>query len=77
MKQATVIPQYVELMPGQLEDGVLYISEKYGTAIHKCCCGSYADLGKRSHYIHQLATGISLASRTTGFVGIVSSGQAR
>jgi len=39
MKQATVIPQYVELMPGQLEDGVLYISEKYGTAIHKCCCG--------------------------------------
>ena len=41
MKQATVIPQYVELMPGQLEDGVLYISEKYGTAIHKCCCGKW------------------------------------
>lgn len=39
MKQATVIPQFVELMPDQLEDGVLYISEKYGTAIHKCCCG--------------------------------------
>lgn len=39
MKQATVIPQFVELMPGQLQDGVLYISEKYGTAIHKCCCG--------------------------------------
>lgn len=39
MKQAIVIPQFVELMPGQLQDGVLYISEKYGTAIHKCCCG--------------------------------------
>lgn len=39
MKLASVIPQFVELMPGQLDDGVLYISEKYGTAIHKCCCG--------------------------------------
>ena len=39
MKQATITPQFVELMPGQLQEGVLYISEKYGTAIHKCCCG--------------------------------------
>jgi len=39
MKQATITPQFVELMPGQLQEGVLYISEKYCTAIHKCCCG--------------------------------------
>lgn len=39
MKQTTIVPQFVELMPGQIQDGVLYISEKYGTAIHRCCCG--------------------------------------
>jgi hypothetical protein len=39
MKQTTIVPQFVELMPGQIQDGVLYVSEKYGTAIHKCCCG--------------------------------------
>ncbi|MGE4403694.1 MAG: DUF6527 family protein [Desulfobulbus sp.] len=26
-------------MPDALEDGVLYVCERYGTAIHKCCCG--------------------------------------
>lgn len=39
MKQSIVIPQFVELIPAKIQDGVLYISEKYGTAIHKCCCG--------------------------------------
>ena len=39
MKQNIITPQFVELIPTQIEDGVLYISEKYGTAIHKCCCG--------------------------------------
>lgn len=39
MKQTTISPQFVELMPSQLQEGVLYISEKYSTAIHKCCCG--------------------------------------
>ncbi len=31
--------QYVESMPSVLEQGVLYISEKYETAIHLCACG--------------------------------------
>jgi hypothetical protein len=26
-------------MPEKLEDGVVYISIEYATAIHKCCCG--------------------------------------
>jgi hypothetical protein len=39
VKQTRVTPQFVELIPIHLEDGVLYISEIYGTAIHKCCCG--------------------------------------
>jgi hypothetical protein len=39
MKQVAITPQFVELIPDQLQDGILYISEKYCTAIHKCCCG--------------------------------------
>jgi hypothetical protein len=39
VKVTELKPQYVELMPKILEDGVLYISQKYATAVHKCCCG--------------------------------------
>lgn len=31
--------QYVETIPDRVQDGVLYISEEYSTAVHKCCCG--------------------------------------
>lgn len=39
MKLVTIVPQFVELIPREIQDGVLYISEKYGTASHNCCCG--------------------------------------
>lgn len=39
MRQSSIVPQFVEFIPTQLEDGVLYISERYKTAIHKCGCG--------------------------------------
>lgn len=32
-------PEFVEFIPEQIEDGTLYISETYATAVHKCCCG--------------------------------------
>jgi hypothetical protein len=35
----SIKPQFVEFIPGNLEDGVLYISKKYATATHLCCCG--------------------------------------
>ena len=31
--------KFVECIPDTLEDAVLYISVKYGTAVHRCCCG--------------------------------------
>ena len=31
--------KFVELMPPDLEEGVIYISLEFGTAIHKCVCG--------------------------------------
>jgi hypothetical protein len=39
MKQLVLIPQYVDYIPEQLQDGHLYICEKYKTIAHKCCCG--------------------------------------
>ena len=35
----TLQHKFVEYMPDIIEDGVLYISFKYCTAIHKCVCG--------------------------------------
>jgi len=35
----TVRAEYVEVMPKILRKGVFYISEKYRTASHLCCCG--------------------------------------
>lgn len=32
-------PEFVEFIPEVPQDGTLYISRKYATAVHKCCCG--------------------------------------
>lgn len=40
MKDTILRPLFVEHVPKVLEQGVLYISEEYGTAIHLCACGS-------------------------------------
>ena len=31
--------QFVEFIPSDLQDGVLYVSMEYGTVVHRCCCG--------------------------------------
>ncbi len=35
----TIAHKFEEFIPEQLEEGILYISLTYCTAIHKCCCG--------------------------------------
>lgn len=39
MRISTIRPVHVESFPQKLEDGVLYISKKFSTACHRCCCG--------------------------------------
>lgn len=40
MKRRTSLAhQYVEFIPKDLEEGVLYISKRFRTASHLCCCG--------------------------------------
>lgn len=39
MKRNRIEPRDVEAIPPVLEEGVLYICERYRIAMHKCCCG--------------------------------------
>lgn len=39
MRFNKILPKRVEFIPDQLEEGVLYISERFRTCSHKCCCG--------------------------------------
>lgn len=39
MRRLTIRPQFVEFIPREIEEGILYISERYHTASHKCACG--------------------------------------
>lgn len=36
---SNIRPEFVDRIPSALQDGVIYISRKYATAAHKCCCG--------------------------------------
>lgn len=36
---SSIKPEFVEFIPAQLAPGVLYISKRYSTASHLCCCG--------------------------------------
>jgi hypothetical protein len=39
VKRTTIGYEFVEFVPNDLEEGVLYISLPYATAIHLCACG--------------------------------------
>lgn len=39
MKRTAITPQFVDLIPKELAEGVLYVSRKYATATHRCLCG--------------------------------------
>ncbi len=39
MRLARLEAEFVEFIPEQLAPGVLYVSRRYSTAAHLCCCG--------------------------------------
>ena len=39
MKMDRLEPCFVSLLPDQLENGKLYVSMEFASAIHLCCCG--------------------------------------
>lgn len=39
MKQNTITAKFSKFIPEVLEDGILYVSLEFGTAVHLCACG--------------------------------------
>lgn len=40
MRRSTVLkPEFVEYIPNEVKEGMLYVCTPLGTAAHKCCCG--------------------------------------
>jgi Family of unknown function (DUF6527) len=38
-RQTALTHEFVEYIPDELKDGVLYVSMPFATVAHKCCCG--------------------------------------
>lgn len=61
MKIQSLRPQYVEHLPEELEEGVLYVCEEFSLTAHKCCCGCGEDvhnkLGPAKWTLSRLADG--------------------
>lgn len=43
-KRESIRHEFVEVIPDQLEEGVLYISMPYATVLHRCLCGCGAEI---------------------------------
>ncbi len=39
MRLNRISHSFVEQIPATLEEGIVYVSIQYGTAVHLCCCG--------------------------------------
>ena len=39
MRRNEITFEFVEFIPRELEEGKLYVSTTYATAVHRCCCG--------------------------------------
>jgi len=65
IKKVPIEPVYVEFIPDELEEGKLYISEKFRTCSHLCLCGCknlvVLPLNQRWWELTKLPDGITLA----------------
>lgn len=39
IRRKEILHKFVEFVPAELAEGILYVSLEYGTASHLCCCG--------------------------------------
>jgi hypothetical protein len=83
----TVEHRFVENIPEIIEEGIIYITVIYGTAVHKCACGCGNEVvtpfsksdwkllfdGISVSLMPSLGIGTSTANRITGLLIVVSS----
>lgn len=39
IRKIEIVPMFVEFIPEELEENIIYISKEYKTAVHLCLCG--------------------------------------
>lgn len=39
MRRSNIVHEFVEYVPKELKEGVLYVSIPFATVVHSCCCG--------------------------------------
>lgn len=39
IRKIEIVPMFVEYIPEELEQNIIYISKEYRTAVHLCLCG--------------------------------------
>jgi hypothetical protein len=39
MKRESITHCFVEFVPEHLDEGIVYVTVEYATAVHRCCCG--------------------------------------
>jgi hypothetical protein len=39
VKRHSITHEFVDFVPDELEEGVVYVTVRYATAVHRCCCG--------------------------------------
>jgi hypothetical protein len=44
IRQTFLQHEFVEYIPEDLQEGVIYISISFATAVHKCCCGCKSEV---------------------------------
>jgi len=44
VRRETIRHEFVDVVPEHLEEGVLYISVRYATALHRCLCGCGSEI---------------------------------
>ena len=66
-------PQYNEIVPSKLENGILYISKRYSMAVHLCACGcggkTITPLGKDRWILTETHEGVSLKPSIGNWAG--------
>ena len=65
IRKIEIIPMFVEFIPEELEENIIYISKEYKTAVHLCLCGcgnkSVTPLNKNGWNLGENGGKVSLA----------------
>jgi hypothetical protein len=69
--------EFVEFIPKERQEGVLYVSIPYATAVHNCFCGCglKRDYGLPNHRLQGSAKEEKIATCIEGIFALISNGR--